>query len=257
MDRDQFIAVVRRVAGVGEEAAERATRATLQTLAERLSPEETRDLVERLPPELGPWLATGRPAEGFDVDTFLGRVAERAEVDLAAAERRARAVLTALARAVGDDEYADMVAQLPKDYAMLLPRGPAVEVQPVEVLLAKVARRAGLDLDGARRATDAVLETLAERIADGEVDDLIGRLPVALHAALQRGKARHPGARRMPPEEFVDRVARREGASPEEAGRHARAVLTTLREAVGEEFYDVTVQLPPGYARLWAAPSSA
>src|SRR5918996_87324 len=164
MDRDQFIAVVRRVAGVGEEAAERATRATLQTLAERLSPEETRDLVERLPPELGPWLASDRPAEGFDLDTFLGRVAERAEVDLAAAERRARAVLTALARAVGDDEYADMVAQLPKDYAMLLPRGPAVEVQPVEVLLAKVARRAELRLSDPSVEAGATVRSRADPV---------------------------------------------------------------------------------------------
>jgi uncharacterized protein (DUF2267 family) len=101
-----------------------------------------------------------------------------------------------------------------------------------------------------------VLETLAERIADGEVDDLIGRLPVPLHAALKRGKARNPGARRMSLERFVGRVAEREGASPEEARNHARAVFATLREAVGEELYDVTVQLPPDYAVLWAGPAA-
>jgi hypothetical protein len=33
-------------------------------------------------------------------------------------------------------------------------------------------------------------------------------------------------------------------------------VLSTLREAVGEEFYDVTVQLPPEYAVLWAGPTA-
>jgi uncharacterized protein (DUF2267 family) len=256
MDHDQFVAVVEQVAGVDRQAAERATRATLQTLAERLSREEARDLVEQLPPELGPWLFTDRTAERFDVDEFLGRVAGRAEVDLLAAERHARAVLTALARAVGAEEFADVVAQLPKDFAPLLPRGPAVEVLAAEVFLGRVAGRAGLDVEGARRATEAVLETLAERIADGEVDDLIGRLPVPLHGALKRGRARSPGAARMPMERFLERVAGREGVPPETARGHARAVLSTLREAVGEEFYDVTVQLPPEYAVLWAGPTA-
>ncbi|MGH2815764.1 MAG: DUF2267 domain-containing protein, partial [Actinomycetota bacterium] len=61
-----------------------------------------------------------------------------------------------------------------------------------------------------------------------------------------------PGAARMSLERFVERVAGREGVPPETARGHARAVLSTLREAVGEEFYDVTVQLPPEYAVLWA-----
>jgi uncharacterized protein (DUF2267 family) len=54
---------------------------------------EARDLVEQLPPELGPWLLTDADgaAEGFDVDEFLRRVASRAGVDMAAAELRARA----------------------------------------------------------------------------------------------------------------------------------------------------------------------
>lgn len=58
-------------------------------------------------------------------------------------------------------------------------------------------------------------------------------------------------------ETFVGRVVERDGVPPEQARTHARAVLTTLREAVGEEFYDVTVQLPPEYAVLWAGPAAA
>jgi uncharacterized protein (DUF2267 family) len=97
-----------------------------------------------------------------------------------------------------------------------------------------------------------VLETLAERIADGEVDDLITRLPLPLHAALKRDMARSPGAPRMSLDRFLDRVAEREGVTPEQARTDARAVFITLREAVGdEEFFDITVQLPPEYAVLW------
>ena len=127
---------------------------------------------------------------------------------------------------------------------------------PAEAFLARVAERAGLDAAGARRASDAVLETLAERIAPGETDDLISRLPVALHEPLKRGAARADGsARQMGLDEFLRRVADREGTPPLQARDHARAVLATLREAVADdEFFDVTVQLPDEYAVLLAAP---
>jgi uncharacterized protein (DUF2267 family) len=225
----------------------------LQTLAERIDRGEARNLAALLPAEVAPWIATTSPAEGFDVDEFVRRVAQREGVDEPTAYGHVRAVLDALAGAVGPDELADVAAELSKDYAALLPRGPYVEIVPADRFLAQVAASVG-DLDGARRATAAVLETLAERIADGEVDDLIGRLPVPLHTALKSGKARNPGAQRMSLERFVGRVAGREGVSPEEARNHAWAVFATLREAVGEEFYDVTVQLPPEYALLWAGP---
>ena len=52
-------------------------------------------------------------------------------------------------------------------------------------------------------------------------------------------------------EEFVERVAEREGVSPSEAQEHARAVFKTLRETVSEkEFEDMAAQLPDGYAPL-------
>jgi uncharacterized protein (DUF2267 family) len=57
----------------------------------------------------------------------------------------------------------------------------------------------------------------------------------------------------MSAERFMQRIAEREGVTPAVAARHARAVLTTLREAVGDdEFFDVTVQLPPDLAAALA-----
>jgi uncharacterized protein (DUF2267 family) len=48
-------------------------------------------------------------------------------------------------------------------------------------------------------------------------------------------------------DEFVT-VADREGISLDTAFEHVRAVISTLREAVGEqEFLDVTAQLPDEY----------
>jgi uncharacterized protein (DUF2267 family) len=107
----------------------------------------------------------------------------------------------------------------------------------------------------APRATDAVLETLAERIAGGEVADLMEQLPVELHPALRRGAARTQKAQKMSVDDFVSRVAEREEVLPEYARAHVRAVFETLREAVDHrEFLDVTAQLPAEYAAVGARP---
>jgi uncharacterized protein (DUF2267 family) len=251
VDYTRFITIVARMAGVGHEDAENAARATLQTLAERISQGEARQLAEQLPPELAPWVPAAGKGEPFDMDEFLRRIAEREGVELETARRHARAVLAAVARAVGHDQFDDVVAQLPKDYAALLPRGPYVEVTPADTFLQRVAERAGVDADAARRAIDAVLETLAERISGGEVDDLISRLPVQLHEPLKRGRASSgEPATPMSLDEFLQRVAEREGVTPDEAREHARAVFLTLREAVGDgELFDVTSQLPDEYVR--------
>jgi uncharacterized protein (DUF2267 family) len=254
MDHERFITLVSEGAGTDRDGAERAMRATLQTLAERVVREELRQIAAMLPPEVAPWLASPTAeAEPFDVDEFVRRVAEREQVDAPTAEHHVRAVLAAFGQAVDPREFANMVAQLPKDYAPLLPRGPSVEVLPADDFVLRVAERADLEPDAAVRATEAVLETLAERIAAGEVEDLISRLAVGLHPPLKRGEDRRPEATAMPVEEFLRRVAEREGVSVDEEPDHARAVFATLREAVGdEEFFDVTVQLPDDYQAVLA-----
>jgi uncharacterized protein (DUF2267 family) len=251
-----FIAVVQEAAGLDRTQAERATHAVLETLAERLSEGEARDLAEALPPELAPWLGTDTGAEPFDAEEFLRRVANREDLERKQAERHTRAVLLALSRTVSPDEFDDMVAELPKSFAPLLPRGVHVEAMPAEEFLRRVADRAGLDLEAALRATSAVLETLAERIAGGEVQDLIEQLPAELHQPLREGDAlSHGAARRISLQEFERRVAEREGVVPAEAHEHVRAVLATLREAVSpKEWLDVNAQLPEEFAAVAARP---
>ncbi|WP_020579569.1 DUF2267 domain-containing protein [Actinopolymorpha alba] len=122
MDYERFLSlVVAADGGRDAEAAERSTRATLETLADRLPVGEARDLVEELSPELGPWLFTSSPAEELDVHDFVGRIAEREEVDLATAARHARAVFIALSQALDADEFAAMVSQLSSDFVIILP----------------------------------------------------------------------------------------------------------------------------------------
>jgi uncharacterized protein (DUF2267 family) len=49
----------------------------------------------------------------------------------------------------------------------------------------------------------------------------------------------------MPPDEFLHPVEQRAGVGPDRARQYIRAVLATIREAARDEFFDVTVQLPP------------
>ena len=250
--KDQFVTTVAQAARIGLRRAERAIEATLQTLADRIDAGEARDLANELPDEIAPWLATTAPAERLDIDEFLRRVAERESVDIETAERHAAAVFIALHRAVSPQEFADLRAELPKDFAPLLPAGPDIAVISTESFIQRVADRAATDPNEARRAIDTVLETLAMRIAGGEVDDLRARLPVQFHPALKRGKELSGGkATRMRLDDFVRRVAEQEGISLDRALEHVSAVLRTVRDAVGEqEFLDVTSQLPAEYEAL-------
>ena len=251
---ERFITTVQQKASINREAAERAAQVTLQVLAERLSQGQARDLAEQLPEPLAGWLFTDGDAAPFGVEEFLRRVGERLGVDVGTAERYARAVFTALGRTVDASEIADMKAELPQEFAPLVAEseGRFSGAVTLEALLEGVADRAGLFPDGARKATEAVLETLAERIAAGEVDDLKALLPPELHAALERGKRRGDGkAVRMSLDDFVRRVAQREGISPDAAREHVAGVLSTLHELLPDaEWRDVTAQLPREYEAL-------
>jgi uncharacterized protein (DUF2267 family) len=252
VDYESFLEIVAQHPAIGREHAERASRATLRTLGERIDREEARQIAAQLPPELAPWIATTSPAEGFGTDDFVRRVARREGLDAEVAHHHVAGVFDALARTVSPGEWHDLVSELPASFAPLLPRGRYIELVDGSTFVQRVAQRAGMDDESARRATDAVLRTLAERIAGGEVDDLVERVPMELHDALERGRSATGGqAVPMSLDAFVERIARREGVTDPEAVEHARAVLAVLREVLGdEEFFDVVVQLPKDYVRM-------
>jgi uncharacterized protein (DUF2267 family) len=101
-------------------AALNATRATLETLAERLGADEARHLGAQLPAEIGQFLRGATPkGERFDSDEFLKRVSEREGVDLPVSVFHARAVLEALQQAVSPGEIGDIIERLPADYLRL------------------------------------------------------------------------------------------------------------------------------------------
>ena len=231
--------------------------ATLVTLAERMPRARARELAEDLPERLQLWLAEAseRP-EPFRVEEFFHRVAEREEVDSATAARHARIVFRALARVAPAYEIDDLVDELPHEYEPLVGdvarrifESTARQVRTFGQFVDGLRSRADLDRVEAERAADAVLETLAERLAGGEVDDLEALLPEQFRDPLERGKVRVRGRPRpMSLDEFVDRAARREGVSFEEALAHVRAVFATLAEALPpRELRDLLGELPRGY----------
>ena len=266
MEYDEIIGVIQQAAGgISRVTAERSAQATLQTLAERLPRGEAMHILRELPAEIKPWIYTETDAEALDIDEFLDRVAKREGSDLEAALPYACAVFFALGRALSREAVAHLAASLPQTFAPLLAEAQNryLELMPAAVFWSRVGQRLGIDDAAARQVTDAVLETLAERIAAGQVEDLIAELDPLLHPPLERGAASAgPAARRMPVDEFLRRVAIREGAPVDEARlfeddfEQVRAVFETLAEAVStEEWFDVTVELSADYRGLIPAHS--
>ena len=122
MKYDEFIGQVQHRAGLGSHVeAERATRATLETLAERLAGGEAHDLAAQLPPELARYLEQPDAGIGakLTLDEFFELVSEREGVDLPDATLHARVVLGVLTEAVSIGEIQDVRVQLPAAFAQL------------------------------------------------------------------------------------------------------------------------------------------
>jgi uncharacterized protein (DUF2267 family) len=120
MKGDRFIAEVRNLAELGDnEEAEKAIRATLETLKERLAGNEPSNLAAQLPPEIAPYVDGEGGRESFSVDEFYDRVAQKAGVDHNEAVTHARVVATVLQTAVTGGEIDDVRSQLGNDYEEL------------------------------------------------------------------------------------------------------------------------------------------
>jgi uncharacterized protein (DUF2267 family) len=256
MRLEAFLGLVQQAAGISRQQAETAARATLRTLAERITLGEAEDIVAYLPSQLrGDLMSAPEPAEPYGIDEFVRRVADRERVGRDTAEEHVRAVFAALRQSVAPAELSDVAAQLARDFAPLLePDDIGHEPEPPQdPLVHRVGELAGHDPRTARRAVDAVLEALAVRISEGEVGDLMKRLPPDLDAPLERGLWESRKAARMSLDEFLDRVAERVGIDHEEAERITRAVFAALREAVSnKEVHDVESELPKEYAPLFS-----
>ena len=126
MQHDEFIGQVQhraKLASRGE--AERITRATLETLGERIPEHLADNLASQLPQEIGEHLrrtitlggeGTG---ERFDLQEFVGRVSARAATDEPVAVYQARVVMEVVDEAVTPGMMAKLREALPADLERL------------------------------------------------------------------------------------------------------------------------------------------
>ncbi|SBT39436.1 DUF2267 domain-containing protein [Micromonospora auratinigra] len=119
MNQDTFLDQVAQRTRTSPQQAAELTRATLETLAERLTGGEVLDLAAQLPKPLQlilkPHPAT-EAADRFGAAEFVARVGRRAGVDENVARDAIRAVFTTLRGAIAGGEFDDVVVQLPRDY---------------------------------------------------------------------------------------------------------------------------------------------
>ena len=100
-----------------------------------------------------------------------------------------------------------------------------------EIIEAIGGEAADLPPDVAERAAQAVLQTLAERLPRGEARHILAELP----AELKPWVYTETDAEGFGIDEFLERVAKREGTDIETALRHARAVFAALCCALDAE----------------------
>lgn len=83
-----------------------------------------------------------------------------------------------LGSALSAQEVAHLAASVPQTFEPLVAEAQNrfADLMPADQLWSRVSQRLGVDHATARRVTEAVLETLAERIAAGQVEDLIAQL---------------------------------------------------------------------------------
>lgn len=131
MKHDEFIGQVQHRARLGSRGeAERATRATLETLAERIADGAARNLAGQLPSEIGEHLRRHAPEEAgtgeqFALDDFLERVTEREGFDKPAAAFHARVVLEVADEATTGSLMTKVREQFPAEFDRLFEAGSA------------------------------------------------------------------------------------------------------------------------------------
>jgi uncharacterized protein (DUF2267 family) len=114
-----------------------------------------------------------------------------------------------------------------------------------------VEQAGGMTREEAERAVPATLRTLAERITRGEAEDVAAFLPREVRAFLASGPE---PAEAFGLDEFLRRIAEREGVDAQTARRDAEAVFVALGQAVAPgELRDLVAQLPKDFSPLLRA----
>lgn len=124
MDYNEFVGKVQHRARLSSrEQAERATRATLQTFAERLTEGAAQNLSSQLPADLAQYLQQREGQQTYTLDEFFEQVREREGVELPEAVFHSRAVFDVLREATSEGAMDNVMNQLPDDFQDLILSG--------------------------------------------------------------------------------------------------------------------------------------
>ncbi len=122
-----FLGNLAVIGSMNEEEAERAAVSVLCVLEQRLFGEEAAHLEAQLPGKLQELLVRcerhmGKPASKFGRDGFIQMVSEDLGVEAMEAEKKIRAVFSAVRDQVSEGEIEDVIGQLPADLRELWQR---------------------------------------------------------------------------------------------------------------------------------------
>jgi uncharacterized protein (DUF2267 family) len=248
MKYNDIVAKTGQRAHIPEQQADAAIRATLQALSEQASSKQFNDLLEQLPKQLKKMETTASgTGQQRSLEDFTTRVGELSGLDISEAGEEIKAVVTTLVETVSHDQVEDLFAELPPEFMDLLP--PDGARPTAEDFLGQVRQAGGLaSTDEAANAIRATLSTLADRITAGQAQDIALHLPAEFRTHLAGSPEQAAAFDRTT---FLDRIATAEQTDQSTAERHARAVLTAVRETVPQrEFKDTLGQLPSDIGRL-------
>ncbi|MBW4673054.1 MAG: DUF2267 domain-containing protein [Desmonostoc geniculatum HA4340-LM1] len=131
MEYDEFITHVQSLAqSDSREEAERATRATLETLKERIAGDEAQELAANLPQQLGDCLRgrEGDSGRSFNLQEFIARASQKENIEPTITAIHVRAVFAVLQNVIKPEIFATFHAHLSHDYEELFATSSTGEV---------------------------------------------------------------------------------------------------------------------------------
>jgi uncharacterized protein (DUF2267 family) len=127
MEYNEFITHVQSLAqSNSREEAERATRATLETITERIPGDEFKEVAAELPQELAQSLQRreGEISEPFNLQEFISRVSQRENIEPTTTAIHVRAVFAVLQNAINPDKFSKFHNYFDHDYEELFTTSP-------------------------------------------------------------------------------------------------------------------------------------
>jgi uncharacterized protein (DUF2267 family) len=161
---DEMVAVVAERAGVSRRYADEIILATLTALGERLTPDETKDLLAQLPKKYQQHVHAVPTPTPMNADEFVARVAElEGERAPSATDARAHvsAVFMTLGEAVNSGELRDIFEQLSDDFQPLF-AGEPIEATEPEAVLEELAADVADTFDAMKDRVDEALSVTAD-----------------------------------------------------------------------------------------------